>query len=441
MCDTIVATPEATRTGATLFGKNSDRQRNEAHVVRRLAGGDHEPGASVACTYIQVPQARRTQDVLFCGPFWTWGPEMGVNASGVAIGNEAVHARAPASETPSLIGMDLAGLALQRAGTAAEAVEIIAALLKAFGQGGDCGHLAPSYYNNSYIIADPTEAWVLETVGREWAAERVRGVRAISNTYSVEQPTRISDGLHDLISQCAGPGEGYASRITDPGRQHLGNAVARQARATELLERAQAQVDMAAMTRVLRDHGHDLGDAGAWRPDTATERTICMHATDHGQGGQTSGALVSELRATGAVHWVTAASSPCLTVFRPAFVDLPLPAHGPKPTDRADAESLWWRHERLHRAALCGDFAAILQGLAPERDKLEASFQRRIADVIDAPAERRFTVVKQCWREADEAEARWLAGAPLEPRSEPSAADEAWAKFNRLAGFSLGGVW
>jgi secernin len=30
MCDTLVATPPVTAAGAMLFGKNSDRERNEA---------------------------------------------------------------------------------------------------------------------------------------------------------------------------------------------------------------------------------------------------------------------------------------------------------------------------------------------------------------------------------------------------------------------------
>ena len=32
MCDTVVATAEATADGVTIFGKNSDREPNEAFV-------------------------------------------------------------------------------------------------------------------------------------------------------------------------------------------------------------------------------------------------------------------------------------------------------------------------------------------------------------------------------------------------------------------------
>src|SRR5207249_8975944 len=39
-----------------------------------------------------------------------------------------------------------------------------------------------------YILADPHEAWVLETAGRYWAAKRIKnGVYSISNIYSIER--------------------------------------------------------------------------------------------------------------------------------------------------------------------------------------------------------------------------------------------------------------
>ena len=56
MCDTIVALPEVTADGAVLFGKNSDRERNEAQSVEFVPRAEHAPGAKVACTYIAIPR-------------------------------------------------------------------------------------------------------------------------------------------------------------------------------------------------------------------------------------------------------------------------------------------------------------------------------------------------------------------------------------------------
>ena len=52
---------------------------------------------------------------------------------------------------------------------------MMTALLKQHGQGGPCTEEAEGAmtYQNSFLIADPAEAWVLETAGSMWAAEKV----------------------------------------------------------------------------------------------------------------------------------------------------------------------------------------------------------------------------------------------------------------------------
>ena len=60
------------------------------------------------CTYIEIPQAPKTQTVILSKPAWMWGAEMGANEPGVCIGNEAVWTQL-ADETDlteRLLGMD-----------------------------------------------------------------------------------------------------------------------------------------------------------------------------------------------------------------------------------------------------------------------------------------------------------------------------------------------
>ncbi len=67
-------------------------------------------------------------------------------------------------------------LALERADTAERAVDVITDLLEKHGQGGNCMEDECGFtYHNSFLISDRTEAWVLETAGKYWAAERVEG--------------------------------------------------------------------------------------------------------------------------------------------------------------------------------------------------------------------------------------------------------------------------
>ncbi|XP_075465150.1 secernin-3 isoform X2 [Ascaphus truei] len=78
-------------------------------------------------------------------------------------------------------------LGLERAKTAEEAVDVIGNLLEKYGQGGNCSEDSMSFtYHNSFLLADRKEAWILETAGKYWAAEKVEeGIRNISNSLSI----------------------------------------------------------------------------------------------------------------------------------------------------------------------------------------------------------------------------------------------------------------
>ncbi len=201
MCDTLVVETD----DGMLFAKNSDRDPNEPQLIRRHAAADHPAESSVACTWMSIAQVPHTHAVLLSQPWWMWGAEMGANEHGVTIGNEAVFNRAGTART-GLLGMDLVRLALERADSAAGAVEVIVTLLEQFGQGGSCSHDHPGFrYDNSYLIADPDGAVVLETAGRAWATEEVTGrCRSISNGYTIPDFARAhADRVRPLLARGA----------------------------------------------------------------------------------------------------------------------------------------------------------------------------------------------------------------------------------------------
>lgn len=287
MCDTLVALPPATAGGVVVFGKNSDRPAGEGQSVVEVAGARHEPGATVRCTYIEIAQAAATHAVVLSQPDWMWGAEMGANEHGVVIGNEAVWTTEPVGR-PALLGMDLLRLGLERGATAEEALDVIVDLLETHGQGGPCAEGDPSFtYHNSYLIADAGEAWVLETAGRRWAAERVGGgVRSISNELSIGRDhDRASAGL-----------DGVDFRATFGGSSGPPDPDSRGAWSRRLLEARAPAMTPEAMMEILADH----------------ESGLCMHGSF-----ETTASMVSELGPAGPRHWMTGAPFPCATPFRP----------------------------------------------------------------------------------------------------------------------------
>jgi secernin len=347
MCDTIVVVSD----DRVLLAKNSDRDPNEAQALEWHARASHPAGAPLRCTWIDIPQVAGTNAILISRPFWMWGAEMGANEHGVVIGNEAVFTKEPYLKV-GLTGMDMLRIALERASSAEEAVSVMTSLLDAHGQGGGCGHERRSFtYHNSFAIADPGEAWVLETAGRHWATERVRaGVRTISNGLTIP---------------------GFAERYSDRIRTAVSACRARRSLTARAAGRKGAAGPTAAdLTAVLRSHGaHALP---RYSPVNGAMAAPCMHAGGVLAASQTTASWVSELAAGNAVHWATATAAPCTSLFKPFSIDLPVDL-GPAPDDRFDPLALWWRHELLHRAAL-RDPARAFPKFTPQRDAVEQAW-------------------------------------------------------------------
>lgn len=160
-----------------------------------------------------------------------------------------------------------------------------------------------------------------------------------------------------------------------------------------------------------------------------------MHAGAADRHGQTVGSLVCELNRERTVHWVTGTAAPCISIFKPVLMDVPLPSVGLSPGARFDSDQLWWRHERLHRAALASDFGRFIADIRAERDAVEDEFRIRVAAVLnDGRAVERARVIDECWRRAEELEAKWHAR--LRPISVDHPADypQAWQELSQLAG-------
>ncbi|MEN8114041.1 MAG: C69 family dipeptidase [Actinomycetota bacterium] len=338
MCDTIVVV----RPDGVLFAKNSDRDANEAQIPEWHPAADHAEGSIVRATYLEIPQVPHTYATLISRPFWMCGAEMGTNEHGVTIGNEAVFTDQPLSDD-GLTGMDMLRLTLERAATAEEAVGVLVDLLERYGQGGGCGFEKPSFtYHNSFLVADQTEAWVLETAGSLWATEQVRsGVRTISNGLTI-------------------PG------FADEHRKWLETKVsACDVRTGLTAASAKNAVGPGDLMATLRSHGPD--DWPKYKPLNGTLSIPCMHGGGVAASSSSVAGWVSDL--ANGTHWITGTSAQCLSLFKPVRVDESVDI-GPAPGGLDDGESLWWRHEQMARTVMRNP-ARLAALFTDERDAIE----------------------------------------------------------------------
>ena len=112
MCDTFVHIPSST-TASVIFGKNSDREPNEAQQIVSYSRNIRDK-KTIQATFIEVEHPAATYEVILSKPFQMWGAEMGCNEYGVCIGNEAVFTKMPFDKKNiGLTGMDLLRLSLE----------------------------------------------------------------------------------------------------------------------------------------------------------------------------------------------------------------------------------------------------------------------------------------------------------------------------------------
>ncbi|HET9221873.1 MAG TPA: C69 family dipeptidase, partial [Roseiflexaceae bacterium] len=199
MCDTWVALSDDTLSGQVILAKNSDRPIFDCQPLVFYPRTEWPAPLKLRLEYVELPQVDATYATLGSSPYWCWGYEEGINEHRVAIGNEAIYTKTfretahayRAGDRPEfgLLGMDLIRLALERSRSAAQAVEVIGGLVERYGQFGSgvpTKEHAEGGYDNSFLIADPSEAWVLEAIGRRWIARRITaGSAAISNQLSI----------------------------------------------------------------------------------------------------------------------------------------------------------------------------------------------------------------------------------------------------------------
>jgi secernin len=438
MCDTLIATRLATTNNISIFGKNSDRPPNEGQSMVYFPAATNPAGSKVKCTYIEIPQVEKTHAIFLSKPFWMWGGEMGVNEHGLVIGNEAIYSKIPANKEPALLGMDMLRAALERAVTPREAMQVIIDLLQEFGQGGNClSHGNEMFYHNSFLIANDNDAWVLETVDKQWAARQVKDVYSISNCLTIG--TQYDMASSDLVDFALQKGVTKAKENFHLAKDYSDFLITtfgkgRNRRETTFNTLSKQNVSIESMMNTLRHHNDENFDPQGGLTDV----NVCMHA---GFGpiriSQSTASMVTYLDKSNPIIFATGTSAPCTSIFKPFWMDTASVLDGePVPTSQADSSSLYWTHEKLHRAVLL-NYPERIKTYAADRDTMENRFIEGALKLQGASQKERMDFTKGCYEESKAAEAEWLKRVEAVPAKVGMLQSMAWNGFNKKAEMAI----
>jgi len=428
MCDTFVVLPAHTREKSMLFAKSADCEVNEANAILRIPGKKHAKGEAVRITHLVIPQADQTYEVFLTKAFWTYGCEIGVNEHGLAMGEEAVFTTEMAEEKDGIIGPDLMRLGLERARTCREAIEVMTALLEKYGQGGSAELKGNSHFDSSFLMADTSEAYILETAGRKWAVRQIEDVGSISNMLGITSNwTRCS--LPAIPGEKLDWAKTFALRDVPPT---LG-APDRQAITYNGLLAEKGEASPKTMFDLMRHHNP------GYHPATAdAHRNICVHAgPQENRWWQADGVMVTDVGPHGVMAWVTGTSGNCVSIFKPVFLGMDLPDIGPYPTEHFDPRALWWKHELLHRRAMA-DFDHLVPEIRKAFDQLEDEFLSQVESIKKGTLAEKKDFMDYCFRRSLEATEAWIAR--LRARTDLAFQDYdyrmMWQKLNAEAGLT-----
>jgi hypothetical protein len=296
-CDAMVALGRATVDGQTLFGQTCYQPRNSWQPLCCTAGRAFTGCETVRTQHLDLPQARQTYKVVGSQPEGCWGYDHGLNEHQVAAGWAALRPALPGCKT-GLLGTDLVRLALERSRSARQAVQTLTELIERHGQAGD----------HALLLADPAEAYAVETAGRYWVCQEVREIRVQTNVRVVRQDwDRICPGLAShAIDRGWWPADGskidFAGALRENAHDEAG-VLAHWGRATLVLHEQNGHIDSLFLRRVLLDQ--DENDS-----TTPSAGFLCRLSTD-----PTALPLA----------W-SALGPPGLSIYLPAFLDGDIPA-------------------------------------------------------------------------------------------------------------------
>ena len=377
-CDTLIDTPGDTAYCNTIFAKNSDRHPTETQPLVKHDRKTHSPNTINTLEFISVPETEVSYKHVGSRPYWCWGYEHGFNEHQVVIGNEALQSKLR-PDKPTLTGMDLVRLGLERGSNAREALDAITSAVERFGQGKFEHPDGHSTYDNGFIVADPNEAYVLETAGHEWAARKVQKSQGISNTYQISNNwDLISENALCLATKSAdynGNGKVDFRDFFKEDTKFSYSADQRELRSCSLLDHHAGKINISKIISILSDHSGQGLESKNKVEAIESGHGICMHSDSVDKGSNTAASVIADLCAADTrlpIYW-TSMYSPCTGIFLPNFMEGSLNESVTFGEKKSSQNSAWWIFYYLNQSLKTGN-AQDLAHLREEFDNLQTEF-------------------------------------------------------------------
>jgi len=395
MCDTIVALKNSTVTKSVLLAKSADTEVNEAEQIVKYPRKQYNEGTAARITHRKIPQAKITYETILGRSFWAWGSELGANELGISVGNEAAFSN-QTNQNDGVCCLDLCRIAAERSTSAKNAAEILGQLVEEFGQGGNTQMMGNFAFDSGLLVADSSEAYVINCAGKQWAAKKVDDVFAMSNRYQITDDWDLSS-----LKKNNNIKENFNKLFEDKEKPDSVCATQRENRAKNILETKKGKISLLDMADIMRDLGEDGEN---YEPDKAElkQNFVCMHAKPHPDAfwGAT-GAMITDSNEDGIIVWMTGTSANDLSIFKPLFFGIPLPEQLKYlPRGTYDPKSLWWKHEFIHRKAIM-NYKVLKPEIRGRFDEIEKKFFTQSYNLKKSSKKEKIEFAKYCWDESE----------------------------------------
>jgi dipeptidase len=404
-CSTIIVGKDITADGSMLLAHNEDLGNYSAHHYIYIAYATHKPGEIVATHFgAMIPQVSETYaytaTTIFDINYSPGDVTSGINEHLVAVVNNASYRRNAPETLPTdgrIIWTEFTKFALERAKTAAEAVELIGSLASTYKLGADSGTI--------FGVIDPNEGWWIEvTLEGQWVAQKMENSIASerANIFRIGvvdfNDTKNFKYSNDLVTYAKKQGWyvsgdfNFTAVYADPTKVNSQYNLRRTWRMGELMKNVGAakKIDPQFVMTILRDHyegtdydltnGHKKGS-----PHHTDERTLCRMDTEvstviqaRTKKGQQD--LPSDI---GGISW-RALGTPCTSIYTPWYLgSLKIPKEFQTGTSHFTKNSAYWTARSLSNSVDMRYQSQVIDEVKITREQFEKKEFNDQAEVED----------------------------------------------------------